>query len=532
MAKGMNIFNTVPIKKVPRAVFDLSHTRTQSMKMGYVIPTFWEEVLPGDKFTLSSVNLLRMAPMISPVMHRVRVKTRYFFVPNRILWPEWRQFITAADGAPEAPYVRLTVESIAKGSIANYLGLPVGNFTASTGLRVTAFPFAAYRLIWDQYYRSQQLQNEEFTPLIAGDNTATYVQEFEADGQLRVGWEHDYFTACLPNTQAGDPVSLPLTFQNGIPVYLDLNGATVLSRTGFFKNEDGSPPGAGNVTTAASGPPPVGTPGAVSINSEFSAYDPNGTLKVDVNSAAATINDLRLAFRLQEWYELLARGGQRYTEVLAAHFNVKSSDGRMQRPEYIGGFSQNVVMSEVLSTSQSSNDGATSEVFVGSLAGHGISAAGGNTFTYEAEEHGILMCLVNIVPDTGYFQGIGRQWFRSNRLDYAWPTFANIGEQEVFKWELYADDPNGDDVFGYIPRYAEYKFRNNSVAGDFSDNLDFWHMARKFSGPQSLNAQFIQANPTDRIFAVTDPDIDKVYCQFVHKIMAYRPLPKFGIPTI
>lgn len=526
----MNIFTAVQAGRVPRSRFNLDHTVNMSLKMGKVFPTMWEEVQPGDSFTLGSVSMFRLAPLVSPVMHRIRISTRYFFVPNRIMWPEWQKYMARNTEAAH-PVINLPPQNKER-SLANYLGIPVAEFAEVPpgSIKLSAFPFAAYRLIWQEYYRSQQLQDEVFEPLVAGDNYFNYVTDFHQNSCLPVGWRHDYLTSALPDAQFGDPVAIPLTFQNGIEVYLEQNGSTAAQNVMFFRDANGAPSGPSPDVTSAAGPAPLGN--SMHVGGNPAALDPNGTLKVDVNSHAANITDLRLAFRLQEWQEMLARGGTRYTEVLKMHFGVSSSDSRMQRPEYLGGYVQNMVISEVLSTAQSSNNPEDADVPVGHMAGHGISADAGQSFRFRAEEHGVLMCLVSIMPDPSYMDGIPRQFFRNDQLDYAWPKFALIGEQGIYNAEVFVNSADPMGIWAYAPRYAEYKHKQNRVAGDFSANLTFWHMARKFSALPPLNAEFIAGDPTNRIFAVTDGEEDNIYAHIQHKVSASRPLPRFGVPTI
>lgn len=529
--KPMKIFERVAMRSIPRNMFDMTHDVKLSFRMGDLVPTFCEEVLPGDTWHINPVTMLRFAPLVAPIMHRVNVVCDCYFVPNRILWSEWEKFITGGDtgnDSPAAPYVQFETDKVvAIGSLADYLGFPTG--TVKTPYKVNPFPMAAYLKIWDEYYRDQNLQ-DELTPnyiLASGDNP-DYLDWVENATLLKRAWDRDYLTAALPFAQKGDAVQVPLVEQTNIPVEYDVTSA---NRQKWVKSSDGTTP-------AGYGPPEFG-PGQVGSTAMLDGdnstvdMDPNGTYTVDVQAGATTIETLRRAFRLQEWFEKLARGGSRYVEQIGAHFGVRSSDARLQRPEFIGRYRQSMTISEVLSTA----DTPDSNTPVGQMAGHGISVGDGQ-FHFTAEEHGWILCVVNVQPTTAYQDGLPRKFGeRFDRLDYAWPTFANLGEQPIKQKEVLAH-PNTDtdlleETFGYIPRYSEYKYANNRVAGEMRNTLDFWHLGRKFTGNiVNLNENFITCNPSTRIFAVTDPNEDHIFAHIINKAVAKRKLPQFGIPTI
>lgn len=488
------------------------------------------DCIPGDVHRIQPEVMLRFAPLVAPVMHRLDVYTHYFFVPYRLLWDGFEDFISNPDADIAAPFITVDeTQTFEAGSTANYLGFPASQvLAAGQELIFSPFYLAAYRMIFDEYYRDQNLQvAESFVPLVAGNNDAAYGKNHAPDDTepFYRSLEHDYFTSCLPFAQKGDPVMLPLTFQDNIPVtltspgnpgLLDIIDATTANPLGTL----GATAGALNVVG--------GTPTA------DLQFDLSETHSVDVQSEAVNLETLRTAIVLQEFLERDARGGTRYIEKIQAHYGVRSSDARLQRPEYVGGSRQVFAISEVLATAQSDNDPAESTQFVGGMAGHGLSVGGGNAFTYRCEEFGCIIGIISVLPETAYQQGLHRSWFKQDSIaDFAWPAFANLGEQLVTMKELYISAADLDFEFGYQSRYAEYKSIPSRVAGEFTDTLSFWHLGQIFETEPGLNEDFIQANSTkfDRIFAVTDPEVDKIYARVVNKIISSRRLPRYGIPS-
>lgn len=508
-----------------RNKFDLSHYRLMSVYMGELIPCFCEEVLPGDTFKVQPEMLVRMSPLLAPMMHEVNVYIHYFFVPNRLTWPDWPAFITGGeDGADESvpPYITSpAVTGFVQGGLADWFGLPVG----VPDLQVSALPFRAYALVWNEWYRDQQLQTKVVISGVSGSDTTT------SRVTLNRNWEKDYYTSCRIAPQLGDDVYLPL----GVSAPVDGSNinvtAAALGANGVIELYNR------NTTTPATANTAVKTNAAnnrLDVNGQYVYMDPGGTLIVDPTSGsleadltdatAATINEIRQAFQIQKWQERNNRSGNRYIESILAHFGIRSSDARLQRPEYLGGAKSRLMISEVLQTSE---EGTTPQ---GNMAGHGISALQGAGFTKSFEEHGIIIGILSVTPRTVYQQGLARSWSRTTRYDYYWPEFANLGEQAVLNQEIYAAAASPTGVFGFQSRYEEYRRRENSVHGMFRDQLDYWHMSRQFDSEPALNNDFVACVPTMRQQAVEDEP--NCYVQLLNRVTAIRPLPKLGTPGL
>lgn len=489
--------------------FDLTHDLKFTARMGELVPVLNMECVPGDVFNLSCDSLVRFAPMTYPIMHRVDIMVHYFFVPNRLVWENWEDFI-AGVATGGLPYITVdnTVPTASQ-RFMDYFGIPPIAGTSANAVNVNAIPFAAYNKIYNDYYRDQNLVPNELTSDLAdGSNPVSIAQM-----QLRA-YEHDYFTSALPWAQKGAAVDIPLGEIQLKPTWV---------ADGNVPNWDGN--GTVNVGTLSQQiDPPYGTNTRIG-GTPLNAYNPDGSLVTE----ATTINDLRRAFRLQEWLEKNARGGTRYTELILNHFGVRSSDRRLQRPEYITGTKAPVIISEVLNTT-----GESGGLPQGNMAGHGVSVGNGYNGTYRCEEHGYIIGIMSVLPKTAYQQGIPKNFLKNDPLEFFWPSFAHIGEQPIVNNELYAYEANGEDTFGYTPRYAEYKYMASRVAGDFRNTgLDAWHLGRIFTAQPTLSQSFIECNPDDntRIFAVEDGD-DELWCHMLHKIDAIRPMPVFGNPTM
>lgn len=513
---GKNFMNAIKIDKQRSNDFNLTHDVKLSCNGGLLIPIMLLEAVPGDKFNISHEILARLAPMLAPVMHRIDVTCHTFFGANRLVWENWENYITNTEVGgvlPAFPTVEVPTGTAGYASdLSDYFGLPLEQLQAAPAgvtIPISAIPFALYQLIYNEYYRDQNLAPEVTYRLNDGQNNGLYLSDLKTI--RRRAWEHDYFTSCLPEAQKGDPVDLPLGNFQDVPVKAfettvapgtDLAWLTdsPSGKTLFVDNEDSS-----NTSIA------------------------NNELYADTSSllaTATTINDLRTAFRIQEWLEKAMRGGSRYIEQILVHFGVRSSDKRLQRPEYITGCKTPITISEVLNTS-----GTITEP-QGNMAGHGVGYVDGNYGSYFCEEHGYIITIMSVMPKTAYQQGIEKHWLKTNNpYELYFPTFANLGEQEVVNNEIYAGTAFGNEVFGYLPRYAEYRTAFNRVAGEFKTSLNYWHMSRIFASQPALNQDFIECTPTNRIFAVDDDDVDHYYLQVLNKVRARRLMPKFGTPT-
>lgn len=482
-----------------RAKFSLSNKKLLSCDMGELVPCGLLEVLPGDTIQQATSALIRCAPMLAPVMHPVHTRIHHWFVPHRLVWDDWEDFITGGpDGLNDSAFPTVTIADVAVGTLADYLGIPLGTHNEAH----SALPYRGYAMIWNEWYRDQDLQAELVIDTSDGADTTT-----SRDLQ-HVAWEKDYFTAARPWEQKGPSITIPIG--TTAPVSgIGFSPATAFGTAGATIKD---------ATTSAAG---VVYPN--STNSTVSGIHVRGTLAsasgvpnifADLSGASAvTVTALREALALQRFEEARARYGSRYVEYLR-YLGVKSSDARLQRPEYLGGGSQTIQFSEVLQTAEGENP-------VGEMAGHGIGAMRSNRYRRFFEEHGYVFSFVSTKPKTIYTQGLARTWNRRIKEDFWTKELEHIGQQEVLNKEIYAIGASPDATFGYSDRYAEYRSQESTVSGEFrTTELDFWHFARQFSSAPALNATFVKSTPTDIPFAV--PSRDVLYCMLNHSIQARR----------
>lgn len=489
-----NLFQNTGSLSPRKSMFDLSYRKTLTCDMGQLIPILCDEVVPGDLFEIGNEIVIRYQPLVAPILHEVNVFTHYYFVPYRILWTGWEDFITGGvDGQSVAVLPRWNPTNTAEGSLWDFIGLPTG--VVPTDALPVDFPRIAYNRIYNEFYRDENLQAK-----VAETNETI----------LNRAWEKDYFTSSLPWQQRGIAPALPIS---------GLTKATW--PTASIASNGG--PISGTAVTGISGFPNrllAATSTEVAI---YKAALESNT--VDLSSATTfNVSDLRLAFQIQKWMERNARAGVRYTEFLKAHYGVSPRDDRLQRPEYIGGSKSPIMVSEVLQTSQT---GTTPQ---GTMAGHGLSADSSYIAKYHAKEFGVIIGIMSIMPKTAYQQGVDRQWLRRSRYDFYSPEFANLSEQGVERVEVYASAVGAENrtIFGFQGRYDEMRYKRSMVCGKMRSTFDYWHLGRKFASAPLLNETFIKCVPDKRIFAVqTEPGI---IANIGNKIRALRPMPIMSDP--
>ena len=534
MAKGMHRnksvsthqFSMVPRADIPRSSFQIQTTHKTTFDSGYLIPVYVDEVLPGDTFNLRMTAFARLSTPLFPVMDNMYLDSFFFFVPNRLLWSNWQKFMGEQENPGDSisylvPTITSPTAGYAIGSIYDYMGLPtVGQVDAGSTVTHNALHLRAYNLIWNEWFRDENLQDSVAKNTGDGpDNYTDYVIK-------RRGKRHDYFTSALPWPQKGDAVTLPLG--TTAPVYG--NGSTPTVNAGALVNGPLNvyDPGGGNrIFTTGSNPSPT----ALVWGNETGMY-------ADLSAAtAATINQLRESFQIQRLLERDARGGTRYTEIIRSHFGVVSPDARLQRPEYLGGGSTPVNISPIAQTSATTVTGGDTPL--GNLAAFGTAVAREHGFTQSFTEHGVVIGLCAVRADLTYQQGMRRMWNRQTRYDFYFPVFAHLGEQTVLNKEIYSTGLAADDnVFGYQERWAEYRYHPAMITSLFrstaAGTLDAWHLAQNFTSAPALNDTFIQDTPpVDRIVAIGEQANGKqfIFDSFFN-IKAARPMPLYSVPGL
>lgn len=565
-------FSDAPAMYMKRSKFDRSHVYKTTFNSGKLIPVFVDEVLPGDTTRMSVNYFARLATPIKPVMDNIYLDWFFFFVPNRLVWEHWQNFcFEQEDPDDSTDYVIPTVSATGNsenayiGSLWDYFGLPVNTSGNLSG--ISALPFRGVYLIWNEWFRDENLQksvkiqkgdtNEVLNSARASEQPSWVFKSgtsiFPGLACPPRGKRHDYFTSAFPWTQKGPGVSIGLA---GTASIVDPSPAT-----GYLLHSSSDQLAAisayGGDASSSGGKRSASGSGSISFNrgsgSEWSnvgGFAGNASEKVVLTAQLAsnflpkdsyvdldtssifTINSLRTAFQMQKFYERLARGGSRYTEVLRSFFGVVSPDARLQRPEFLGSFTKMVNVNPIAQTS-ATNDTSPQ----GNLSAYGVTAANFHGFTKSFVEHGYILGFVCARADLTYQQGINKMWLRSTVYDFYWPTFAHLGEQAIELREIYAQGSEDDKkVFGYQERYAEYRYKPSQITGKFrssvvNGSLDKWHLSQFFKNAPTLNEEFITENPPiERIIAV--PSEPEFLLDIGFRYTTVRPMPMFGTPGL
>jgi hypothetical protein len=553
-------FSLSPHVDISRSRFDRSASLKTSFNAGDVVPFFLEEVLPGDTFSVDTSKVVRMQTLLTPMMDNVYLDTYYFFVPNRLVWDHWKEFCGENTESAWIPQTEYTMPQITSpdgqgwsvGTLADYFGIPTG----VAGLSVSALPFRAYALIMNEWFRDQNLQDPLVVPTddstVAGVNTGTLVTDVAKGGKPFIAAKyHDYFTSALPAPQKGPDVTIPVASGGNINIVgngkaLAITDGTLLGSWAGLRDSRysvnyaqnlGLDVGSVSANTGAFTPVDGGKAVGVPTLEQLAGHPENSGL-IGVQSAiaqAATINQLRLAFQIQKFYEQQARGGSRYTEVVRSFFGVTSPDARLQRPEYLGGNRVPINVNQIVQQSGTESSGTPQ----GTVVGQSLTTDKHSDFTKSFTEHGLIIGVMVARYDHTYQQGLNRLWSRKDKFDFYWPVFANIGEQAIKNKEIFAQGNDKDnEVFGYQEAWAEYRYKPNMVTGEmrsaYAQSLDVWHLADDYSTLPSLSDSWIREDKAniDRVLAVTSAVSNQFFADIYVKNYCTRPMPMYSVPGL
>lgn len=553
-------FSLSPHVDISRSRFDRSASLKTSFNAGDVVPFFLEEVLPGDTFSVDTSKVVRMQTLLTPMMDNVYLDTYYFFVPNRLVWEHWKEFCgenTESAWIPQTEYTMPQITSPAGqgwsvGTLADYFGIPTG----VAGLSVSALPFRAYALIMNEWFRDQNLQDPLVVPTddstVAGVNSGTFVTDVAKGGKPFIAAKyHDYFTSALPAPQKGPDVTIPVATGGEINVVgngkaLAITDGTALgSWVGLrdtrysvnYAENLGLAVGSVSANNGAFATVDAGKTVGVPTLEQLAGHPENSGL-IGVQSAiaqAATINQLRLAFQIQKFYEQQARGGSRYTEVVRSFFGVTSPDARLQRPEYLGGNRVPINVNQIVQQSGTESSGTPQ----GTVVGQSLTTDKHSDFTKSFTEHGLIIGVMVARYDHTYQQGLNRLWSRKDKFDFYWPVFANIGEQAIKNKEIFAQGNDKDnEVFGYQEAWAEYRYKPNMVTGEmrsaYAQSLDVWHLADDYKQLPTLSDAWIKEDKSnlDRVLAVASSVSNQFFADIYVKNYCTRPMPMYSVPGL
>ena len=547
-------FSLVPSVNISRSRFDRNSSVKLTFNVGDVVPFYVDEVLPGDTFSVDTSKVVRMQTLLTPMMDNIYLDTYWFYVPNRLCWNHWKEFMGENNESAWIPEVEYSVPQLTApkggwsiGTIADYMGVPTG----VENLSVNALPFRAYALIMDEWFRDQNLTDPLQVPVtdaaVVGSNGTNYITDVSKGGMpFRAAKYHDYFTSCLPAPQKGPDVQIPVATPNPMPVVPMANRFTFDDVPGFSSDGYTAALSSGNTELGGDlvGIAFSGTNGQFSQDGygNISLANESASNKLildniyaigDGSAAVATINQLRMAFAVQRLYERDARGGTRYTEVLRSHFGVQSPDSRLQRPEYLGGNRIPITSNQVLQQSE------TSTTPQGTTTGQSLTTDKHSDFTQSFVEHGFVIGLMVARYDHTYQQGLERFWSRKGRFDYYWPVFANLGEQAVLNKEIFAQgNAQDDEVFGYQEAWADYRYKPSRVCGEmrssYPQSLDIWHLADDYSSLPALSDEWIRedSSTVDRVIAVSSQQAQQLFADVYIANRTARPMPLYSVPGL